>query len=137
MRYGCSPTSSRNRIPPSTSGKYGVPTRCATIARLPPHSIPSHRCAGPSSAHSIVHSSFSSTPKQFASVNGDGACAPKSYDAIGPAYVTIPALSRAPQRSEVEPVDETRKAIAAAKHQCDVRVGIGRDAGDGREPLVV
>ena len=78
------------------AGKYGVPTRCATIARLPPHSVPVAPMRR--TVERALDRPFVVAPARrssASSMNADGVIAPKSYDAIGPANVTIPPRASA------------------------------------------
>ncbi len=46
--YGCSPTSSKNKMPPLTCGNQGVPSSEVSIIRLPPHNAALRICRSPS-----------------------------------------------------------------------------------------
>ena len=74
-RQAGSPTSSIKRMPPSTDGKYGVPSRLTNTVRLPPQSVPSASTASPENGVSnrkfgeVSACSKRSSRKSFASVN--------------------------------------------------------------------
>ncbi len=127
-------------MPSSTSGKYGVPTRCATIARLPPHSVafaPMRRTVERALDRPFVVLQHAETVRERErrrrhraeivrrhrpGVRHHPAARERRKLEGGEVRMTHPALPRARKRGEVEPVDETREAIAAAEHQRDVRV---------------
>ena len=142
-------------MPPSTRGKWRLPTRCATSARLPPHSVPATSRSGPSSGSSH----FVAIAGQHAPEVLVGECRWR----LGPEVVRghrpgeghhagvgqrgelecrevrmpEPALAGAGERRKVDAVEQPRPAVAAARRDREVDAGIRGHPRDGGQPLVV
>ena len=147
--------SSRKRMPSSTRGMCGVPARCATIARLPPQSIPSPAKSGPSSAHST---SYAIAGEQAPAVIDRERRRRRRAEVVGrhrprerlhsgvrergqlePREVAVahPSLAGRGQRLEIEPVEEPRPAVPAAGGDGEFDAGVGRHPLDRGDALVV
>ncbi len=142
MRYGCSPTSSTNRMPASTRGRYGVPTRWASSARLPPHSVPCGRqILARQRAADLVARGIEHAPAMLHRVGGDlfGAEIVRAHrpgeshhvrgrqrGELEGGEVAVPQPSRAARRDggEVETLEQARPSVSAAQgdRELDARI---------------
>ena len=127
-------------MPPSTCGRCGVPARCATMARLPPHSVPSPAKSGPSSAHStVVRVAAEQAPamvererrrRRGAEIVGGHRPGERRHSGVRQRgelegreiAVAEPALPGvAASAAEIEAVEQARPAIAAAHGDGELR----------------
>ena len=131
------------------------PTRCATSARLPPHSMPSPSKSGPSSAHDTSCRSASSSAKQCstrerrdlrrAEIVGGHRPGERLHSGMRQCRqlegrevaVADPALACRGERAIVERVEEARPAVSAAHGHREIDIGCGRHAQHRGAALVV
>ena len=144
-------------MPPCNRRKSETfPTRCATIARLPPHSVPlAEKSAGPSSGNSIlVARACEERPAMIVRERGRPECAeivgrhrpgeaddpgvrPRRKLKCGEVAVTEPARLRRRNRIEIDPVQQPGPAVAAAHGDSQIDARIRCHAHDRGQPLVV
>ena len=90
-------------MPPSTSGKYGVPSRCTSIARLPPHSLPLTSTWGlPSATPVTVWLGPARQDHSWSRVNCSGSSRTKSSQTMGPAKLARPVFAIKPMWKAVK-----------------------------------
>ena len=155
MRYGCSPMSSRKRMPWSTRGRCGVPTRCVSMARLPrPTTSPRLRNRVLEFAFDLVAITAEKAPAMVererrrrggAEVRGDHGAPERRHPRVRERgqlerreiAVPEPSLPFRGERGEVDAPEEARPAVAAARRDRERHPRIVRHPADGGEPLVV
>src|SRR3990167_7035756 len=128
MRYGCSFTSSRNRMPPLTLGSQGVPTSEHNTDRLPPQRVALRTCSDGASSTGFLARATSAgrsdlgscqpvpspcpqtmSSKQASMMSSGVSSVPKSSPSAGPAQVVAPVLISSAHCSAVKSLRPTKR----------------------------
>ena len=153
MRYGRSPTSSKNSTAPSRSGRSGVPSSRENTSRLPPMSRPVARPGRSGSRPSCSSAGLRRFQqgeergvvlgRQAAELAHDRAVDGRDPGARGGGQQDRAVgegddgLGMLAQQPRIDLVGDAQQAVAAPAHEHGSRLGIAQGREQARQPLLV